>query len=525
MREHYVRVPHTSERIVAAIVLSAVLALLLRVPALDHRPMHGDEANQAVKAGALIDEGFYAYDPLEHHGPTLYYLALLSATVGETSEFQDTTEFTFRIVPVLFGVALILLLIALRQTLGYAAAIAALLTALSPAFVFYSRYFIQEMLLVCFTFGALISGWRYLQRPSMRWAIACGACVGLMHATKETAIIAYAAIIGAVALSILWARRDGETHDSPRTTIAQPRHILVALAVAVGVSIVFYSSFFTHARGPLDSILTYGNYLSKSGEAGIHDKPWYYYLNLLLYVHRGPGPRWSEAFVLILAVVGAGAVVRRARWIPETSLPFLRFLLLYSILMTVAYALIPYKTPWNLLSFYHGMILLAGIGGAHLLYLGRNVAGRTIVRIALAIACFHLGTQALDAIDDYDVDVRNPYVYAHTSGTFMRLIDRIEDLSEIHADGKSMLIEVIQPDHDYWPIPWYLRAYDQVGYYDKVPDSPDAPVIIADPSLLDNLDKTLDDEYITEFHGLRPEVIRIVYIQQDLWDAFIKTRE
>ena len=524
MREDYVRVPHTSARILAAIVLAAVLALILRAPALDRRPMHGDEANQAVRAGRLIDAGQYAYDPTEHHGPTLYYLALLSSTVQGKSQFQDTTEFTYRIIPLLFGIALILLLIPLRHTLGAAAVIAALLTAISPAFVFYSRYFIQEMLLVFFTFGALVAGWRYVQRPSIAWAIACGACVGLMHATKETAIIAYAAMGGAIALSALWARREGPTPRAPGA-IVQPRHALVAIAVAIGVSVTLYSSFFTHARGPLDSILTYGNYLTKADGGGIHDQPWYYYLNLLLYVHRGPGPRWSEAFVLILALVGASALMRKAKWIPEASIPFMRFLLLYTALMTAAYAIIPYKTPWNLLSFYHGIILLAGLGGARLFYMGRNATGRTVVRIVLAVACVHLAVQSLSATNEFNVDVRNPYVYAHTSGTFMRLVERIDDLSEIHPDGKSMVIKIIQPDHDYWPIPWYLRAYDNVGYWDALPDDPDAPVIITDPGVQPMLDEALRGEYITEFHGLRPEVIRIVYIQQDLWDAFMKTRE
>ena len=34
-------------------------ALTLRVPRLDQRPMHGDEANQAVRTGILLDSGVY----------------------------------------------------------------------------------------------------------------------------------------------------------------------------------------------------------------------------------------------------------------------------------------------------------------------------------------------------------------------------------------------------------------------------------------------------------------------------------
>ena len=314
--------------------------------------MHGDEANQAVKAGALLDSGVYRYDPEEHHGPALYYSALISARLGGTSRFSDTTESTFRIVPVFFGVLLILLLIPLRGALGPQAAVfAGLFTAVSPAFVYYSRYFIQEMLLVFFTFGVLVAGWNYVRRRSLPWALATGFFLGLMHATKETAVIAYGSMVGAVLLTAWWARRDGE---AVRPGLAvNPRHAAAAAVVAVGVSVVLYSSFFTHGRGPLDSILAYGNYFHRAGAAGIHDKPWSYYLELLAFVQRRPGPWWSEGIVLVLALVGAWSIVARKEG-PEGDRSFLRFLVVYTALMTLAYSAIPYKTPWCALGFLHG---------------------------------------------------------------------------------------------------------------------------------------------------------------------------
>src|SRR4030066_150046 len=60
--------------------LCAVLgALLFRVVRLDVRPMHHDEANQAVKFGALLERGEYRFDPGDHHGPSLYYFTLPAA--------------------------------------------------------------------------------------------------------------------------------------------------------------------------------------------------------------------------------------------------------------------------------------------------------------------------------------------------------------------------------------------------------------------------------------------------------------
>ena len=63
----------------ALFALALVIGLALRLPRLDARPMHHDEANQAVKFGGLLETGQYHYDPADHHGPTLYYLTLPAA--------------------------------------------------------------------------------------------------------------------------------------------------------------------------------------------------------------------------------------------------------------------------------------------------------------------------------------------------------------------------------------------------------------------------------------------------------------
>ncbi|MCL4691580.1 MAG: hypothetical protein KJ060_03610, partial [Candidatus Hydrogenedentes bacterium] len=69
------------------LLITAAGAFAFRLPSLDARPMHGDEANQAVKAGILLDKGKYTYDPVEHHGPTLYYLSLPVAWISGATDF------------------------------------------------------------------------------------------------------------------------------------------------------------------------------------------------------------------------------------------------------------------------------------------------------------------------------------------------------------------------------------------------------------------------------------------------------
>ena len=69
---------------------------------------------------------------------------------------------------------------------------AAIFLAVSPAMVFYSRYFIHEMLLVFFTLLTLAAGWRYAKKRSVFLVRADGRGLGLMFATKETFVLTLA---------------------------------------------------------------------------------------------------------------------------------------------------------------------------------------------------------------------------------------------------------------------------------------------------------------------------------------------
>ncbi len=530
------------EVIIAAVVLIVILAVAaaFRLHQLDLRPVHGDEANQMVKTGQLFETGEYAYDPHEHHGPTLYYLALPVLWLSGAESFADTTIFHYRIIPALFGILLIALLWPMRDALGLWAMLwAALIMAVSHAMTYYSRYYIQEMLLVCFTQAALATGWRLWRNPRISWAIALGLCLGLVHATKETSALIAMSIIAAIALTALYTRlRD-------KAPLAEQMHALqdagalplaaITCAVALVVSITLFSSFFSNPRGPLDSLLTYAHYLPRAegeGSVAAHNQPWYYYLSLLLYTYRQVGPRWNEALTLGLALVGIIAVLKQpatANNTDRTPAPqaplFRRFLVFYALTATLLYALIPYKTPWNLLVFYHGLVLLAGIGAATLIRLGRWRIIQAALCILLLAGVAHLASQSRQGNFTYHADTRNPYVYAHPSTALHRLTRRIEEIAAVSDHGKATHINIIRLDGDYWPLPWYLRRYTRVGWWHQIPEKPDAAIILAAPQLHNILQETLQDDYFIEFHSLRPEIPLHTFIRKDLWDAFMKTRQ
>lgn len=504
----------------ACILAVACGALAFRLPRLALRPMHGDEANQALKAGLELHEnGVYLYDPHDHHGPTLYYATLPALRLAGARTYAESDESDYRIVPLLFGVALILLLLPAADGLGRVAAVsAAVLTAISPAMVFYSRYYIQEMMLVFFTFATILAAWRYARSRRVAWLLLAGVCVGLMHATKETWVIHFAAMVIGLALARLWARwRGGDV--APLRSCIRPAHVVAAAALAVIVAFVLFSSFFTNLRGPLDSVLAYGNYLHRAGGVGLHDQPWYYYLGTLLYTKYAAGPWWSEGLILALAVVGVVAGLS-GRGLSDTARPFVRFLVFYVLVLTAAYSAIPYKTPWCMLAFLHGMILLAGVGFVALVRWTPRLPLKAVVCVVVAALAVQLGGQAYRASYRFYADNRNPYVYAHTSTDISTLMWLMDNLARVSPDGHDMVVKVITPEN-YWPLPWYLRRFSRVGYWHEVPDAPDAAAIITSPDAQEVLDGRLRRRYDKRpVFGLRPTVVMSVYVEEGLWNAF-----
>src|SRR6185312_9623507 len=181
-------------------------------------------------------EGRYAYDPDEFHGPALHYATLPFLWLSGARNPDEVKDATLRLAPLVCGVGLILLLLLFADGLGRHAVVwAAILTAVSPAMVFYSRYFIHEMLLVFFTALTLGAGWRYAQTRSARRAVVTGAGLGLRFATKETFVI----------------------------------------------RVLLFSSFFSNFAGLLDSARTYLPWLKRAEGLSPYIHSWSFYLERL----------------------------------------------------------------------------------------------------------------------------------------------------------------------------------------------------------------------------------------------------
>lgn len=480
----------------------AAIAAAFRFPQLAARPMHADEAVHADKLGDLLEHGRYQYSTADYHGPTLYYLTLLAARARGIRRYADLDEVTLRAVPAVIGVLLVAAHYLLIPYLGLAAAAAAaLFTAISPAMVYYSRYFIHETLLVFLTFAALLTLLAYFRRPGRGLAVLAGAIFGLMYATKETWILAAACMLAAALFQRKWR--------------SEASHLVLAAGSFLAVAILLMSSFFTHPHGIVDSVLAYGNYFARgAGVNTYHVHNWHFYFDRLLYFHGAGAPVFSEALIGALAIVGI-----------FVSQGVGRFLAIYTVLMVAISCAIPYKAPWNLLEFLQGLILLAGIGTAWLI----RRAPKFLAVPLLVVGVAHLGWQARAASFPYASDPRNPWVYAHTGTDVFLITQQIGALAAVHPARMAMPIQVFTREN-LWPLPWYLRRYSAVRWWNGVsPNAPIAPVILAtpdmEPALLYRIYEVPPpghrEMYVNMFDRsvmLRPRVEVRGYVAKSLWD-------
>ncbi|MDG2124797.1 MAG: glycosyltransferase family 39 protein, partial [Verrucomicrobiales bacterium] len=302
-------IPKTVSAVALFLVALGLLGTFLFLPSLENRPLHTDEAILADKLGTLIDDGTWKYDTTDFHGPALPYSALLTSELSGKNSYTSLTKTSIRLVPAIYAILLLFLLPLVSDGLGRVSiGFAALLTAVSPMFLYYSRYFIMEVPFVVFTFALIAFGWRYFMTRRARWALAAGVAAGLVHATKETCIITFfalgAALFATGAIDYFVRGSGLGVINRKRKEPFHTRHIVYACILAAIVSATLFSSFFTNLSGIFDSFTTYASYLDRSKGSG-HEKPWYYYIILLTWKPSG-GLVWSSAAILVLAMVGSG---------------------------------------------------------------------------------------------------------------------------------------------------------------------------------------------------------------------------
>ncbi len=478
----------------AAFLLVALLGLLLRLPQLGARPMHTDEAVNAYIVGELLAGQKYTYDPKDRHGPALAALALPMVRLQGAKSFADLTEAELRRTPVVAGTITILLFAAAAEIFGFVPClIAALLFACAPLTVYYDRYFIHESLFVAATFGLILCGWYAYTRPSAKLAASAAACAAVMLACKETAVLHFAALALAALVYWLWNLRRRGPSASWRPLTAS-----TAVVVFLLLSVALFTWFGTNWSA-LSALGHAAPNLAARARGEGHAQPFWYYAFLLAGARSG-------ALICAVACIGLLLAVRKREASPFAWLAY------YTVFIFILYSAIPYKTPWLALNFWLPIALLVGMAAASL---WRMPAKHPAVRVTLRAACLVAALLAAVLIAN-DTRQRvfldpagedNPYAYAHTSEDLLGLPKELAEM--VHQEGlASPRIDVIAADP--WPLPWYLRQYAQVGYWQPGQTVGDADFYITSTDAANQYDDQLKN-FHADFFGERPGVLILLW--------------
>ena len=479
-----------------AIVLAG---LILRLYELPLKPLHHDEGVNGYFLLGLFRNGFYRYDPANYHGPSLYYFALITSSVNNLIfGVEGPTTNAIRAVPALFGIGCVALVLALRQRLGWLGTLAAAaFVAISPGMVYVSRDFIHEMLLLFFTLSMVVCGMWFWDTGRPRHLMLASVAAALMFATKETAVISGLALACGLVLAAVRA---------PSQCVAKAKHwgawphliflLLLAVVLFFAGSFLLFSSFFGNSHGIHDAFATFSYW----GRTGItrQTAPWYTYVEWL----------WrDEAVILLLGLLGAVVgVVKRNR--------FITFTVTWAFSLLLGYSILPYKTPWILIDILLPLCLAAGYLTQQLWDTRAFLVGNAWARyVSLGLILISLGFCAYRSLwlnfFHYD-DWRSAYPYVQTFRGFAGLASRVDRFATTSGSGVATSIVVTAPE--YWPLPWYLKDYRNVGYFGRIVPT-EAPVVIGSGRQERQLALLLGTRYrLASRYPLRPGVDLVLFL-------------
>ena len=452
-----------------------------------NRTFHPDEANQAFTTGRLLETGVYRYDPKDHHGPTLYYAAAAIQKAAGNNSTAAMDGNLLRCTPLLFAILTLVFAtltakkIFSRANIGWKlpSLLIVGLLATSPIFAFFATDFIQEMLLACFTAMMLWSATGYVfSLPPQRlkdakpqklkpgtWALLAGIAAGLAFATKETSILTFAAFAISTAIAYLYHTHPPSTQ---RPTANYQLPSTLAIAGFALTATLFYSSFAANWQGVYNAFVSAPlSYMHRaagdavSEGAAYHVHPWWQYLKWLF-----GSSTFLAAYVLMGILYGFSVLLRVKNGAFASRQPIATAFaatMCYSLILTLAYSSIPYKTPWCALQLHLPILLSAFLGFAMWSSLKKSnlIVTAFFTMVLLCHNCV-LSAKMWREPDSKKI----PYNYASASPQVKDMAKLVKDIvSEKQMSGNTFIAVAI-PSEDTWPLPFYLRGLDaRIGYW------------------------------------------------------------
>ncbi len=487
-------------------IVIMLVAAALRLVSLDLKAPHFDEGVNGWFADRLRETGTFVYTPDNFHGPWHFYTVFLS------QELLGRNVWSLRLPAVVASVLAIPALFMFARWFGRRATRwAAAAFAVSPACVFYGRYSIHEpwfvLFTMLFTWGA-IALWLDRDRAGL-WAAAGGLAGMILN--KETFVIHAGSLALAGLVFAAWGR------VSPvRPPVKRPAQkawtadeAWVAAMASVFLLVFFYSGNFFSPQGLLGPFQAMIAWAKTGAVANGHDKtahellPFvnYYWLALLARYE------WPALAGLVWSV--------RYAW-PAPAAP--RLLAIFAAGVLLAYSLIPYKTPWCMLSVIWPWFLFFG---AAVEAVRRRWAASVVAAALLAVS---LAITWRVNFREYENDAE-PYVYVQTYRSVETLTAPLLELARAEP-ARAMTPGAVYLE-SYYPLPWILGDFPHIGYHGgKIPDEiPSAEFHVVETKRADDLRAKLGDKFEERHFHLRSAMDECsVFFAKDLLEACDKAK-
>lgn len=463
-----------------------LIAIFLRVWLIAIKPPHFDEGINGWFADQMTANGFYHYDPTNYHGPLHFYAVFLSQTLF------GRHLWALRLPAIIASVLCVWALLRYREFFGaQTARLAALAMAVSPAYVFYGRYSIHESWQVLFTILLLWGTLGLWRSGARRYFLTAVFSVTGLILTKETYLLHVGCFVIAALVLWLW---QFVVPSRPRLPVARQLWSRDDVILGVGLSLLlivfFYSGNFLDFPSLKGLYQTFAAWFETGVKAAGHEKtsfqigPLNYYWVYLMALYEWP------------ALAGLAACVRYV----APSDARLRYIAIMAGGVLLAYSIIPYKTPWCIISMiWPYYLVLAALLGEWAVKFKKKALPWIVATPLLACSlflCWRLNFEKF-------TDDKEPYVYVQTYKGIFDFTDPLLTLAS--KDPKNYHIGGLILLDSYYPLPWMLGDFTRVGYYGKTqsPSDWNAGFIAVEKARTAELEKHLTRPYFKRNFLLR----------------------
>jgi uncharacterized protein (TIGR03663 family) len=339
--------------------------------------------------------------------------------------------------------------------------------------------------------------------------------VGNLSFVQASALCIFAGMAIAFPVAFLFCRRAASRSGGEEKSVDFPwLHLFVALLVGYFLIVFFYSGTFLNPRGVLGIFETFKTWTKTGVDSAGHGKSTYDLFSLVPHPLRHFGPlatlarlklNWYWVWLMLtyewFSVLGLAFAVRYL-FGGNSSL---RYLAIYGVGVLFVYSIIPYKTPWCIISIDWPFLFL---GAAALVFLWDNLPRFTrFITVVVALILFgHLAYKSYGLNFVHYDDPKEPYAYVQTYRDYRKFVDPILQKLRKDPSAKRHLHGLILLE-SYFPIPWVIGEVRDVGYYsegeDKWPKNLDADFIAVLDSDSPDVEDHLTKKYFVDTFRLR----------------------